>query len=142
MTATPTQCPETLGLGAIRQALADLLATAQWDGNALRVNPWFADTWTPPCAFVGATEVLFRDDHYGGLTSVTVRIRLVVPAIAMRSAQIDLEAIVDSYYGALQSDTTLGGLVKRIVAVEAQPMLVSHGNQDLPAYDCETRLVL
>src|SRR5215467_10896281 len=135
MTATPAVCPQTLGLGAIREGFAKLLESAQFQSNPLRVNPWFADSWTPPCAFIGATEVLFKDDAYGGLTSVTVQVRLVVPAQALRPAQLSLEEILDSYYGALQADTTIGGLVKRVIAVEARPVLVQHGTQDLPAYD-------
>jgi len=139
---TPTPCPQVLGLGAIRLALAELLEGAQFHGQALRVNPWFADTWTPPAAFIGASRVLFRDDTYEGLTSVTVSVRLVIPVPALRPAQIDLEEILDAFYGALQSDTTLSGAVKRVIAVEAIPVLVTHGTQDLPGYDCDTRLIL
>jgi len=144
MTAVPTPaaCPQTLGLGAVRDGFAKLLEGATFKGNALRVVPWFQEVWQPPCAFVGATDVLFKDDAYGGLTTVTVQVRLVVPAQALRPAQQSLEEILDSYYGAIQSDTSIGGLVKRVIAVEARPVLVAHGNADLPAYDCETRLVL
>jgi len=142
VTATPAPCPTTLGLGAIRDKLAQILAASSFEGNALRVNEWFADVWTPPCAFIGATEVLFHDFNYSGLITATVRVRLVVPIAAKRPAQTDLETILDAYYGALQSDTTLSGLVKQIIAVDALPILVPHGNQDLPAYECETKLII
>jgi hypothetical protein len=142
MTLTPTACPEVLGLGAVRVALTQCLERVEFAGQPLRVNAWLGDAWSPPCALIGATRVTFRDETQQGLTTINVPVRLVIPVPSLRPAQLDLEAIVDAWYGALQGDTTLGGVVRRVLAVEAVPLTVLRGNQELPAYECDTRCVL
>lgn len=141
MTATAL-CPRTIDLGAVRAALATSLRNITYDGHPLRVNEWLADTINPPAAFIGAFRVMFIDDNYAGMTTATVPVRLVVPVAALRPAQQALDEILGVWYSGLQADTTLQGTVRSVNAVEAIPIVVANGNADLPAYECETRLIL
>ena len=107
----------------------------------LRVNPWLADQWAPPCALVGTFSVTWIDDVYQGLPTATVPVRLVVPAQAQRPAQLDLDLIVSQYASALFADRRLGGVVHDCRPIRTQAVTMLRGSQELPAYECETQIV-
>jgi hypothetical protein len=127
----------TFDLAAVR----DGLATALEAGN-LRVNPWLADQWNPPCALVGTFAVTFSDDAYDGLTTAAVSVRLVVPTQALRPAQLDLDAILVQYVTALQAAPDLAGTCMRILPVRAEPVATAKGTQDLASYDVHNTVIL
>jgi hypothetical protein len=135
-------CPQVLGLGAVRDALVSVLEGATLNGDPVRVNAWFADTFTPPCVLVGMATVTWQDSAYDGLTSALLDIKLVVPIGALRPAQIDLESFLDTFAGAIQGNVTLAGTVRRAVTVTATPVLVTRGNAEFPGYQCELRVIL
>jgi len=127
----------TFDLAALRDALTVALEAA-----GLRVSPWLADQWQPPCALVGTFSVTFSDGTYEGLTTATVSVRLVVPTQALRPAQQDLDAIVATYVAALTAAPDLAGSCLRVIPVRAEPVTTARGNSDLASYDCETVIIL
>lgn len=132
----------TIDLTALRTSFTAAIEAGQFLGEAIRVNPWLADTWSPPCALIGTFTLTFDDDTYDGLTTVSVGVRLVVPVPALRPAQMDLDAFLTAYLDALQADRELGGSVLMAKPVTATPVLTTRGNQDLPSYDTDNVIVL
>lgn len=126
---TVTHC-RPFNLTAVRDGFAACLSAVDYDGQPLRVSPWLADAWNPPCALVGTFTVEFSDGQYSHLTSVSAPVRLVVPVAALRPSQQDLDAILAVYVTALDADPTLSGAVQRCMPVRATPTITTRGNQD------------
>jgi len=129
-------------LAAVRDALTAALQAGTYMDNAMRVNPWFADTFDPPCALVGTFTINFSDDNYDQLTTATVSVRLVVPTQALRAAQKELDAILVAAVDALNADPTLNKTVLRVLPQRATPIGTTRGNVDLASYDLEVMCVL
>lgn len=140
MTVTTPRCC-TVDLPATREAITAALSSAQYQGQALRVNEWLSDTFTPPCALVGVFNIEWEDDSYNGLPTALVSVRLVVPVIANRPAQQDLDLLQMAYAQALFDDITLGGTVTLCRPTRTNATTFSHGNREFPCADCETLIV-
>lgn len=141
MAAVVRHC-RTVDLTSVRDQLTTMVEAGTFDGQPIRVNPWLADVWSPPCALVGTFTVTFDDDAYDGLTTCRVSVRLVVNGQALRPAQQDLDSFLTGLLDAFQADRTLGGSVLLAKPVRAVPVTTARGNTDLPSYDVETIIVL
>jgi hypothetical protein len=131
----------TVDLAAVRVALTAALEAETFEGAPVRVSPWLADTWAPPCALVGAFSIQFEDTAYAGLPTALVTVKLVVGAQAQRPAQLALDELQTVYASALLADRTLGAVVTDVRPVRTTAVLVLRGSQELPAADCETLIV-
>jgi hypothetical protein len=132
----------TIDLAAVRDAMTDALEAGTFYNQPIRVCPWLADQWSPPCALIGTFTVEFTDTSYEGLTTAAVNTRLVVPTQALRPAQQDLDLFLTAYVDALNAAPNLGGACMRVIPVRAQPITTPYGNQDLASYDVDTTVVL
>lgn len=139
MTAT-VRCVD-VDLAATRTALVAALEAQTYGGAPLRVSPWFADTFAPPCALVGAFSITFDDTSYQGLTTALVVVKLLAPAQAQRPAQLDLDELQTAYVNALLADRTLGAVVTDARPVRTVATMFARGSQEFPAADCETLIV-
>lgn len=140
MTATTPSCA-VVDLVAVRAALTARLQTAQYQGQALRVNEWFADVLNPPCVLVGSFAMTWEDDTYNGLPSALVAVRLVVPATANRPAQQDLDQLQVAYADVLFADASLGGVVRLCRPLRSIGNVFTRGNQEFPCADCDTLII-
>jgi hypothetical protein len=142
VTQLPAPCVEAVDLAAVRVALTTTLEAVTFEGSPLRVNAWFADVLNPPCALIGAFTIDFADQTWASLVTLTCPVRLVVPASALRPAQLALDEIAGLFYGAIAADPSLGGVVRRVAAVRATPVTTTRGNETYPSYDAETLVIL
>jgi hypothetical protein len=141
MTAVLRHC-RTIDLTAVRERLTAMVEDGTFDGQPIRVNPWLADVWSPPCALIGTFTVTFDDGDYDGLTTATCSVRLVVNGQALRPAQQDLDLFLTALLDAFQQDRTLNDTALLAKPVRAVPVTTTRGNAELPSYDVETVIVL
>jgi len=130
-----------IDLAATRTALTNVLSSAQFQAQPLRVNAWLADVINPPCALVGTFDITWEDDGVNGLPTAFVPVRLVVPGLANRPAQLDLDELMAVYADALFSDPTLGGAVKLARPVRTTATTFVRGSQEFPCSDATTLIV-
>jgi hypothetical protein len=100
------------GLSAIRQGLADRLATI----DGLRARDYIPDNIVPPMAFVNPTQIQYDVDNARGLVQYTFTVSLFASRADSRSAQLTVDSYVstsglDSVKTAIEGDRTLGGIV-------------------------------
>lgn len=131
-----------IDLTAVRNALTEVVTAGTFYNQPLRVCPWLADQWSPPCVLLGTFTLEFSDSSFEGLTTATLSARLVVPTQALRPAQQDLDAIVSAYVDALNAAPSLNGVCKRVMPTRAIPVTTTQGNADLASYDVETVVIL
>lgn len=137
---TTARCA-TVDLAGARDAITRVLETAEYNGGTLRINEWLADVINPPCALIGSFNVTWEDDTFNDLPTATLAVRLVVPVIANRPAQRDLDQLQTAYAGALYADPTLGGVVRRCVPVNTIGTTFARGNQEFPCADATTLVI-
>lgn len=100
------------GLSAIRQGLADRIATI----DGLRARDHIPDNIVPPMAFVNPTQIQYDVDNARGLVQYTFTVSLFASRADSRSAQLTVDRYVstsglDSVKDAIEGDRTLGGIV-------------------------------
>lgn len=130
-----------IDLGATRTALTDALSSVPFQEQPLRVNAWLADVMNPPCALVGTFDITWEDNTYNGLPTALVPVRLVVPGLANRPAQQELDELLAVYADALFSDPTLGGVVKLARPLRTLATTFVRGSQEFPCSDATTLIV-
>ena len=100
------------GLSAIRQGLADRIATI----DGLRARDHIPDNIVPPMAFVNPTQIQYDLDNARGLVQYTFTVSLFASRADSRSAQNTVDEFVStsglkSVKAAIEGDRTLGGIV-------------------------------
>lgn len=115
-------------------ALAGLLDAV----DDLRPYPYVADTVRPPAAVIGQPELDFTDNASGFCAATwTFPITVVVARANDAEAQRDLSRLVLDIVTALHAD--VDGIFS-IEPVDARPVPVTLGQQELPGYLLQVRV--
>lgn len=129
-------------IAEIREAIATAVGTI----DGLRSSPYALDTVNPPQAMVLRRQFEYdqvqEPDHYDGMFVV----RVIGGRTAERSAQIYLDGLVepgDGVHGAIEADSTLGGVVDDchvVRATEVEGFLI--GEVEYLAVDFELEVIV
>lgn len=106
--------------------------------DGLRSYWYVSDTTRPPAAVIGQPDIDFLDNQSGFCTATWIfPVSVVVPRSNDREAQTQMSRLLMEITGAL--DTEVPGLFS-IEPVDARPIVVSIGQQELPAYVVNVRV--
>jgi hypothetical protein len=128
MAVTTAQTTDVTG------ALAELLRSV----DGLRVHEFVADTARPPCVVIGQPTVDFNDQSGGWCSAVwLVPVNIITARNDAVAAQREMSRMLLDVVGAVRADNTD---VISIEPLDARPIQVAVGGQELPAYLLNVRI--
>lgn len=110
--------------------IAAALATAVDTIPGINTVPYLPDTFTPPIALVEIDTVEYHGAFAGGDVTHTFTVFLVVARVSDRAAAQAIEGFMSqpgtnsptSVCGAIEADTTLGGVVSTLIVEKSGPL--------------------